>query len=144
MTNISVITSKRRLVLFVDDEVSLQKQVTAYLSSRGLEVQAVSDGDTALLSLRERRPDLVCVNVNLPRMSGYEVCEQIRADRELDGVIVLMTNERISLEACAHSYEAGANAYLNKPYTMDQLGRAVERLLGSAPDDEAELSVKLA
>ena len=78
MTNSSVIASHRRLVMFVDGEPSHCKNVTAYLAQLGLEVVAVGDGDVALFTLRQRRPDVVCVDVNLPRMSGYEVCEQIR------------------------------------------------------------------
>jgi two-component system phosphate regulon response regulator PhoB len=144
MTTISVITSSRPLVLFVDDESALQKQVTAYLSTRGMDVVAVSDGDAALSAVRERRPDIVCVDVKLPRMSGYEVCEAIRSDAELAGIVVLMTSRRVSLEARAYSYEAGANGYLAKPYSMEQLAREVTRLLDPARDDGAELALRLA
>jgi DNA-binding response OmpR family regulator len=141
---ISVIATRRRLVMFVDDEPSLRKNVTSHLTSLGMDVVAVGDGDAALEALRERRPDLVCLDVNLPRISGYEVCEQIRSDPALDDVVVLMTSQRISLEARAYSYEAGANAYLSKPYTMAELAKEVRRLLEPAPDDDAELSLKLA
>jgi DNA-binding response OmpR family regulator len=132
------------LVLFVDDEPVLRKNVIAHLTSLGMEVVAVGDGDAALDALRERTPDLVCLDVDLPRISGYEVCEAIRSDPALDGVVVLMTCRRVSLEARAFSYEAGANAYLGKPYTMDRLAKEVRRLLEPAPDDGAELSLKLA
>jgi DNA-binding response OmpR family regulator len=141
---ISVIATRRRLVLFVDDEPVLRKNVTAHLTSLGMDVVAVGDGDAALETLRDQRPDLVCLDVDLPRISGYEVCEAIRSDPALDGVVVLMTCRRISLEARAYSYEAGANAYLGKPYTMDRLAKEVRRLLEPAPDDGAELSLKLA
>jgi two-component system phosphate regulon response regulator PhoB len=141
---ISVITTRRRLVLFVDDEPSLRKTVTSHLTSLGMDVVAIGDGDSALEAMRKRPPDLVCLDVKLPKISGYEVCEQIRSDPAFDDVVVLMTSHRVSLEARAYSYEAGANAYLGKPYTMDQLARAVRRLLEPAPDDGAELSLKLA
>jgi two-component system phosphate regulon response regulator PhoB len=141
---VSVITKRKRLVMFVDDEPSLRKSVTSHLTNLGMEVVAIGDGDSALQAMRERPPDLVCLDVKLPRMSGYEVCEQIRSDPALDETIVLMTSHRVSLEARAYSYEAGANAYLGKPYTLDQLGKEVRRLLEPAPDDGAELSLKLA
>ncbi len=100
----------------------------------GFEVTTVNDGDDALLALRRQRPDLLCLDLNLPRMSGYEVCEQIRSDPDLKDLVILMTSERASLEVCAYSYEAGADAYLNKPYTLDELAGEVERLLnGPAP-----------
>jgi DNA-binding response OmpR family regulator len=141
--SISVIATRRRLVLFVDDEPVLRKNVTAHLASLGMDVVAVGDGDAALQTLREQRPDLVCLDVDLPRISGYEVCEAIRSEPALEGLVVLMTCRR-SLEARAYSYEAGANAYLGKPYTMDRLAKEVRRLLEPAPDDGAELSLKLA
>jgi DNA-binding response OmpR family regulator len=143
MTTISVITSARPTVMFVDDDPGLRKQVTTHLTSLGMDVVSVGDGDAALFALRERRPDLVCMDVNLPRMSGYEVCEAIRSDALLADLLVLMTSKRVSLEARAYSYEAGANGYLSKPYSMDQLAKEVRRLLEPAPDD-GELSLKLA
>jgi DNA-binding response OmpR family regulator len=109
-----------------------------------MEVVAVGDGDLALLTLKRRRPALLCVNLSLPRMSGYEVCEQVRSDPELDDLVVLMTSERVSLEARAYAYEAGANAYLSKPYSLDQLAKVVETLLDPAPDDEPQPSLRLA
>src|SRR5690349_4905973 len=109
---ISVISMNRPLVMFVDDEPLLCKNVTSHLSNLGIDVVAVGDGDAALKALCERRPQLVCIDVKLPGISGYEVCEQIRSNSSLDDVIVLMTSQRVSLEARAHSYEAGANAYL--------------------------------
>lgn len=143
-TTAPVLVPNRSLILFVDDEPSLRKQVTSHLMGRGMEVIAVGDGDVALFTLKEHRPALICVNLNLPRMSGYEVCEQIRSDPSLDDLVVLMTSERISLEARAYAYEAGANAYLSKPYTLDQLTKMVEQLLDSKGDDEVAPALRLA
>jgi len=89
--------------------------------------------------MRQRRPELICLDVILPRMSGYEVCEHIRADSELDRLSVLLTSDRASLEARAYSYEAGANGYLGKPYSLDRLAKEVRRLLEPQRDDETEL-----
>jgi DNA-binding response OmpR family regulator len=144
MTTSSVIASRHRIVMFIDGEPSLRKNVTSHLSELGLEVVAVGDGDGALAALRERRPDIVCIDVNLPRMSGYEVCEQIRSDPQLAGLPVLMTCDRASPEARAHSYEAGADVHLGKPYSLARLAKEVLRLLERAPDNEAEYWLKLA
>ncbi len=121
--------ARRRLVLLVDDEPSLCKQVSEHLMNLGFEVNTVTNGDDALSALRERRPDLLCLDLSLPRTSGYEVCEQIRNDPDLKDLVVLMTSERASIEARAYSFEAGADAYLNKPYTLDELAGEVQRLL---------------
>ncbi|HKQ69814.1 MAG TPA: response regulator [Polyangiaceae bacterium] len=128
----------KRLVLLVEDEPSLRRQVAEHLTRAGLEVVAVTDGHAALSMIRERRPDLVCLDLRLPRISGYEVCEQIRVDPDLRDVAVLMTSERFSLEVRAHSYEAGADGYIDKPYTLDQLTKEVTRLMSRrrAPSNE--------
>ncbi len=143
-TNSAVVASHRRLVVFVDGEPALQRNVASHLTELGIEVVAVGHGDAALVAVKEKRPDVVCIDVNLPRMSGYEVCEQIRSDPALATVAVLMTCDRASPESRAFSYEAGANVYLAKPYSVDRLAKEVLRLLERAPDDDVELSLKLA
>jgi DNA-binding response OmpR family regulator len=127
-----------------DESASLQRNVASHLTELGIEVVAVGHGDAALVAVKEKRPDVVCIDVNLPRMSGYEVCEQIRSDPDLATVAVLMTCDRASPESRAFSYEAGADVYLAKPYSVDRLAKEVLRLLERAPDDGVELSLKLA
>ncbi len=144
MTNSAVVASHRRVVVFVDGEPTLQRNVVSYLAELGIEVVAIGNGDAALDAVKERRPDVVCIDVNLPRGSGYEVCEQIRSDPDVGSVAVLMTCDRASPESRAFSYEAGANVYLAKPYSVERLAKEVLRLLERAPDDDAELSLKLA
>jgi DNA-binding response OmpR family regulator len=124
---------RRRFVLLVEDEPSLRRHAAQHLTRLGLEVVEVNDGDDALSAMRERRPDLLLLDLNLPRISGYEVCEQVRSDPQLKDLIVLVTSERESLEARAHSFEAGADAYLGKPYSLRQLAKEVHRLLDGVP-----------
>jgi DNA-binding response OmpR family regulator len=128
-TNGAMSLHARRVALVVEDDPSQRKQVTQHLTRLGLDVTAVADGDAALSSIRERRPDLLCLDLSLPHISGYEVCEQIRTDPDLCELAVIMTSERASLEERAHSYEAGADAYLSKPYSLDKLAKEVSRLL---------------
>jgi DNA-binding response OmpR family regulator len=134
---------RRPFILFVDDDLGLRKQVTAHLGSLGLEIVTVGDGDVVLPALRQRKPDLVCIDLTLPRTSGFEICELIRMEPELTDLMILLTGDRASLEARAFSYEAGANSYLSKPYTLAQLALEVQRLLAT-PDDEGELSLRTA
>jgi two-component system chemotaxis response regulator CheY len=121
----------RRFALVVEDDPSERKQVTQHLTHLGLEVLSVADGIAALAAIQERRPDLLCLDLSLPHISGYEVCEQIRNDPALRDIAVIMTSERASLEERAHSYEAGADAYLSKPHTLEKLAKEVNRLFGS-------------
>jgi len=134
----------RRRVLFVEGEPSLRKNVASHLFDLGLEVVTVADGDEALDLLRHWRADLVCIDINLPRASGYEMCEEVRSDARLAGVRILMTCDRASAEARAHSFEAGADAHLTKPYSLGRLTKEILGLLSSGPSErERELEAEL-
>jgi DNA-binding response OmpR family regulator len=115
-------------VLVVEDHPDTQSAVAEHLSESGFEVAVASDGLAALAMIRERRPTLVYLDLNLPHISGYDVCEQIRADPELEDVFILMTSARGTLDVRAHALEAGANAYVPKPYSLEQLVSHLERL----------------
>ena len=118
----------RRLVVVVEDHPDTQSAVAEQLRECGFEVEVASDGLTALAIIRERRPELVYLDLNLPHISGFDVCEQIRADPELKDVVILMTSARGTLDVRANALEAGADAYVPKPYDFEQLLAQVEKL----------------
>jgi DNA-binding response OmpR family regulator len=119
-----------RLVLVVEDDPDIQSLVVEHLIAQGFEVCVASDGEAALRMARERSPGLLCLDLNLPRMSGYDVCEQIRTDRGLKDISILITSARNSLDVKAFALEAGADAALTKPYRLPQLAAEIERLFG--------------
>src|SRR4029079_18752210 len=86
------------LILVVEDHPDPQAAVAYYLGNRGFEVEVASHGDDAMRLLREKRPDLVYLDMNLPQISGYEVCEQIRSDGALQKMGILMTSAQSSLQ----------------------------------------------
>jgi DNA-binding response OmpR family regulator len=123
-------TSPRRgLLVVVEDDATLRELVAEHLESIGFEVVAVANGDAALNVVRERHPDLLCIDVNLPSVSGFDLCEHIRSDPSLNDVAILMMSASVLLEARAYSFEAGADGYLRKPYTLGQLTTEIGRLL---------------
>ena len=119
---------RSRLVVVVEDHPDTQSAVAEQLRECGFEVAVASDGITALRIIRERRPEIVYLDLNLPHISGFDVCEQIRADPDLKDVVILMTSARGTLDVRANALEAGADAYVPKPYDFDQLLAHVERL----------------
>jgi DNA-binding response OmpR family regulator len=116
------------LVLVVEDHPDTQSMVAEHLTERGFEVVVAADGITAMQIVRDRRPDIVYLDVNLPHISGYDVCEQIRADPELKDTAIVMTSARHSIDVHAYSLEAGADVYMPKPYNFEQLTEHFERL----------------
>ena len=129
----------RRLVLVVEDEPDIRSIVAEHLQAEGYDVCLASTGEIAMQVVRERLPGVVCLDLNLPRISGYDVCEQIRADPALKDVSILITSARHSLGAMVFSLEAGADAYLAKPYKLTQLQAEIERLFESREGCSSEV-----
>lgn len=94
-------------------------------------------GNAAKELLAEQTPDLVCLDLTLPDISGYEVCEHIRATPALQDVPVLMISARAQTMDRAQAEEAGASGYLIKPFTPEELRQQVERVMAAHPRKEA-------
>jgi DNA-binding response OmpR family regulator len=117
-----------RRVLVVEDDPDTRELVSDHLRDEGFDVCIASDGETAMQMIRERLPEVVCLDLNLPRISGYDVCEQIRSDASISGVSILITSARNSLDVRVFSLEAGADAYLIKPFGLKHLTHEIEQL----------------
>jgi DNA-binding response OmpR family regulator len=119
----------RKQVLVVEDDPALQKLVCHYLQQMGMDVRVASDGKSAINILREKIPDLVCLDLMLPEVSGYDVCEFIRRTVPLSKVPVLVMSARTLPEDRANAEDVGANAYLSKPFSRKQFSQHVAELL---------------
>lgn len=128
-----MLMNARRHVLVVEDDPVLQRAMAHALEHAQFEVSTAFDYEGAVSWLRETRPTLVCVDLGLPRESGYELCEHIRTQQNLIGVPILVTSDHTFPEDMAHAEEAGANAFLKKPFTMPKLLTYVEALLDGPP-----------
>jgi DNA-binding response OmpR family regulator len=126
-----------RVILLVEDDPALRERMLRVLDEEGFQVVTAVDYHSAVEQLRKLTPALICVDLVLPRESGYELCEYIRAQRELIAVPVVVMSERSSPEDIAYAENAGANAYLKKPFTRARLVKYVTTLLdgkyGSRP-----------
>jgi DNA-binding response OmpR family regulator len=122
----------RKRILVVEDEPTLRLAVRKHLVGRGFEVEDAADSASAMRAMSAMVPDLVCVDLHLPRESGYEVCEMIRNELELGELPIVLMGSETSPEARAFAEEAGADRYLTKPFTMPQLDAQVDLLLGTS------------
>jgi DNA-binding response OmpR family regulator len=118
-----------RTILFVNDHPGEAETIQRHLTGAGFAVQMATDYQSAVKSLDVRIPSLVCLDLTLPRESGYELCEHIRNQRRLEWLPILVMSERGSPEEMAHAEELGANAYLKKPFTRDRLLKYIGALL---------------
>jgi two-component system chemotaxis response regulator CheY len=119
--------------LVVEDDPAIRKLLRKYLGKMGFDVQEAATGKAALSLLEaERIPQLVCLDVMLPELSGYEICEHIRATPRLKDVQVLIVSARALPSDRALAEELGANAYLIKPIRWASFSSSVTGLFETA------------
>jgi chemosensory pili system protein ChpA (sensor histidine kinase/response regulator) len=123
--------STKRTVLLVEDSPD-RNTYRRHLIEAGYDVVIASDYHAAITALEAAVPAVVCLDLTLPRESGYELCEYIRKQVRLANVPLLVMSDRTSPEAMAHAENVGANAFLKKPFTGDRLIKYVSTLLDGA------------
>jgi len=117
-------------VLVVEDEPNIVESLSFLMKREGFDVQVAGDGTAALRLVERERPDLVVLDVMLPRRDGYDVCKAIRADRRLDGVRILMLSAKGRELDRRKGLELGADDYVTKPFSTRELIDRVRALLG--------------
>lgn len=121
--------SGRRRVLFVDDSLSVRKVAEQTLRKLGFEVVTASDGREALDRLRDERFALVFTDLEMPRMHGYELIQQMRYVPAYRDIPIVVVSSRSGEKHVQKALEAGAAEYLTKPFSAETLGAALKRLL---------------
>jgi DNA-binding response OmpR family regulator len=122
-----------KLVLSVVADPSLKQVVERQLRALAFDVVLVSDAESAIHILQTRKPHLLCVDLRLPRDSGYEVCEFIRQTPRLHDVPILVMSEGASAADRAYAEEAGADGFLPKPFSLKQFTEQVRALMAGDP-----------
>jgi DNA-binding response OmpR family regulator len=120
-------------ILIVDDEPNIVISLEYLMKREGFAVETAGDGEAALKVMAERAPDLVILDVMLPKMNGFEVCQQIRASPEWRGMRILMLTARGRDREIAKGLGLGADAYVSKPFSTSDLVAQVKQLLGQGP-----------
>jgi two-component system, OmpR family, alkaline phosphatase synthesis response regulator PhoP len=121
-------------VLIVDDEQHIRlliEQTLEELEDDGVELQTAADGEMALDVVRNHKPELVFLDVMMPKMNGFEVCRAIKGDLGLAGTTVVMLTAKGQAYDRAEGMSAGADRYLTKPFDPDELLAIAHEVLGS-------------
>jgi len=120
------------LVMVVDDSLTMRKVTSRVLERHNFEVSTARDGVEALERLEERVPDLMLLDIEMPRMDGYELATAMKADPRLAGVPIVMITSRTGEKHRQRALEIGVQRYMGKPYQELDLMRNVYDLLGIA------------
>ena len=118
-------------ILIVDDEPSIVISLEYLMRREGFEVAVAADGEAALAAVAARPPDLVILDVMMPRLNGFEVCQRLRAEPAWRGVRVLMLTAKGRESELQKGLSLGADAYVTKPFSTRDLVAEVRRLLAT-------------
>ncbi len=116
-------------LLFADDNEDMRHMVRDLLESSGYEIGLAADGHSALAAVSEREPDLLILDLNMPGLSGYEVCRAVKRNPGTARVPILMLTAQGAVEQKIEGFEAGADDYLPKPFDARELRARVTALL---------------
>jgi len=116
-------------ILVVDDEPALREVIGQMLEIGGFAVQQAADGEEALDKIDEDPPDAVILDVMMPHMDGITLCKTLRADAETANLPILMVSGKTQKEAVVEGLAAGANKYLCKPVSYDELVGSLNEVL---------------
>lgn len=120
-----------KIVLVVDDEHDTVELVTLWLKEAGYQVLSAHDGVEALKVAREKQPDLMVLDLAMPRMHGYEVLKEIRADKAINATKVIVTSGKNYAVDIRMAKDNGADLFVSKPYQIKKLVETIKGLIGS-------------
>ena len=116
-------------ILIVDDEPNIVISLEFLMKKEGFEVAVANDGDEALAKVASFNPDLLLLDVMMPKKSGFEVCEALRADSECTGLKIVMLTAKGRDTEMAKGLAIGADAYVTKPFSTKELVDKVREML---------------
>lgn len=120
--------SKR--ILIADDEPNIVISLEFLMKREGFDVQVAVDGEAALQAIAAQVPDLILLDIMLPRKDGFEVCQQIRANPQWQSLKVVMLTAKGRDTEVSKGLALGADAYMTKPFSTKDLVAQVRQLLG--------------
>jgi DNA-binding response OmpR family regulator len=120
---------KSKKILVVDDEPDVASLLTLLLKSQGYNVIAAGDGQEALELARKQSPDLILLDIMLPRMDGYKVARMLKFDENFSHIPIIMLTAKIQEKDKETGLEMGANAYVTKPFDTEQLLKKIKDTL---------------
>ena len=124
-----MIAARKKVALIVEDDPDLHQAMSVELARMGFDVRGAYHYAAAIEHLSDTKPFLICVDLELPTESGYEVCEYVRTTLRLTDIPILVTSDSGYPEEMAYAEKAGANAFLRKPFSMSDLCHNIEVLI---------------
>jgi DNA-binding response OmpR family regulator len=122
------LTGKKK-ILIVDDDKAVAETLCTRLRREGFEVIQASNGEDGILKARTELPELIILDVIMPKLDGWATCKVLKQGGETRRIPVLVMSAVQHMEHSEKAFEAGANGFLNKPYTTDELMNKVQKFI---------------
>ncbi len=119
-------------VMVIDDSNTIRRSAEIFLKAAGCEVILAEDGFDALAKIAEQHPQVIFVDIMMPRLDGYQTCALIKRNDKYKSTPVIMLSSKDGLFDRARGRMAGSDQYLTKPFTQDSLIEAVNNFIGKA------------
>ncbi|MFQ5547119.1 MAG: Hpt domain-containing protein [Woeseia sp.] len=119
----------RPLAMVADDSITVRRVMERFLERNGMRVVTAKDGLDAVSLLQDNKPDIILLDIEMPRMDGYEFASHVRNDERFSDVPIIMITSRVGDKHRARAIELGVNDYVGKPYRDTELLDAIQRLL---------------
>jgi len=116
-------------ILVVDDEPEITEIIKAYMSNAGYEVEVENDPQNCLDKARHFRPNVVILDIQMPFMDGYEVCSELRADRDTTETAVLFLTGKDAGDDQGRAFGVGGDFYIKKPFSCERLLQMVKTIM---------------
>lgn len=124
-----VVEEAEKMIMVVDDSVTVRKVTSRFLEREGFRVITAKDGVEALQLLQDHIPDVMLLDIEMPRMDGFEVAKNIRTSSRLRDIPIIMITSRTGEKHREHAFELGVNKYMGKPYQEDLLLTNIQELI---------------
>jgi len=120
-------------ILIADDEPNIVLALEFLMKKEGYEVQTVSDGEDALHAIEKSPPDLILLDIMMPKLDGYEVCQRIRSDPSMKDIVIIMLTAKGREVEREKGLALGADFYITKPFSTREVVQKVREVLAGHP-----------
>lgn len=119
----------KKRILIVDDEKDIVESIQFKLEFEGFECLAAFDGEEALLKAKKENPDLILLDVMLPKLNGYMICRSLKSDEKYKHIPIIMLTAKAQESDKFWGKETGADDYVTKPFEMEELIQKIQGYL---------------
>ncbi len=116
-------------MLVVDDSLTVRKVTSNFLKRNDFNPIAARDGVEAISVIEDTTPDIILLDIEMPRMNGYELLQYIRSDGRLHDIPVIMITSRTGEKHRQRAFDMGVNAYMGKPYQEEELLQKIKQMI---------------